>query len=93
MIQEVEVEFTQNIRPHIPHVAVLSVQLEVCELDQIGQCSGKIVSPKELKEKGVETNFILQVSGWDKMDCINKLKHRLDEFKKGDIKRGELYGQ
>lgn len=82
-------------REKAPHVAILNVQVEVCALDPLGQCSGKVVSNEELRKEGIDNPFLLRVDGWDKQDCINKLLHKLDEFRYSNTNSlsGEPYGQ
>jgi hypothetical protein len=62
------------------HMAVMNVLLEVHEVDEQGRCSGKIVSSEELSQAGLKPKFLLTVTGFDKFECLKKLKERIREI-------------
>ena len=64
-----------------PHTAVMNVILEVHSLLDDGQCSGQIVDDATLKQHGLQPRFILSVKGFDRHDCLVKLKEKLSTFK------------
>lgn len=63
-----------------PHKAILSIQIEIHEVLNTGECSGNTVSKKDLENKGVKENILLSVDGFDRSDCIKKLKEKLKQF-------------
>ncbi len=62
------------------HTAVILLKVEVHDVLETGELSGKPLSKKELKENGIPTSSIVKVSGFDKFDCLNKLKQKLLEI-------------
>ncbi len=65
-----------------PHKAVILIQIEVHEILPSGECSSKLVPIAELAQYGIKPKRILSVSGFDKTDCLIKLKRELDDFGK-----------
>ena len=63
-----------------PHKAILYVNIEVHEVLPTGECSGNIVSSNILKDKGLKKNIVLSVDGFDRFDCLKRLKEKLEEF-------------
>lgn len=63
-----------------PHKAVLLVKMEVHEVKNTGECSGKILTKQELEKYGLSPKSVLTVNGFDRHDCIKKLKALIDEF-------------
>ena len=68
-----------------PHTAVLSVQLEVHSLLDTGECSGKIVSQDVLQQHGIKDAFLAIVSGYNRDDCLRKLKAKLEALQNDDV--------
>lgn len=66
-----------------PHMIVLNVSLEAHELLPTGECSGNIVSQEELEKAGIKSHFLLSVNGYNKSECIKKLKEKLKDFENG----------
>jgi hypothetical protein len=66
-----------------PHTAVMNVMIEVHDLLDTGECSGKVVPAEILKQNGINSNIILSVSGINMEDCFKKLKKKLKEFNDG----------
>lgn len=60
-----------------PHKATLLIRLEVHELSKIGE-SIKEVSPAELKDFDLKTKAVYTIDGFDKFDCLKKLKEVLN---------------
>lgn len=65
-----------------PHKAVILIQIEVHEVLPTGECSGRLVPVSELAEVGIKPKQVISVSGFNKHDCLQKLKKELDEFGK-----------
>lgn len=63
-----------------PHKAVILLKIEVHELLPTGECSAKLVDPKDLYEHGLKPSMLLSVDGFDKYACLKNLKDRIDEF-------------
>jgi hypothetical protein len=61
-------------------MAVINVMLEIHEVLDTGECSGKIILGDELKENGIESAFLLSVTGYNKKNCLKKLKQKIEEF-------------
>jgi hypothetical protein len=59
------------------HRAQLLIRIEVNELDNNGECSNTI-SAKELSEFDIKTKAVYTIEGFDKFECIKKLKEILD---------------
>lgn len=65
-----------------PHKAVCLLTIEVHEQLPSGECSGKLVTSKEMAEFGIKPKMIISCSGFDRQDCLRKLKKAIDEFGK-----------
>lgn len=63
------------------HKAVILMTVEVHEVLDSGECSGKPVSAAELKKYGIVGKSVQQITGQNKDDCLKKLKRTIDEFK------------
>jgi hypothetical protein len=63
-----------------PHMAVLSVQVEVHSLTDSGECSGRVLNSDTLKNFGLKPSFLLKVDGVDAEDCLKKLKNKLMQW-------------
>lgn len=63
-----------------PHIAIISVKVEVQELLPTGECSGKPVAKSIIKEQGVTPDALATIKGYDLRDCLNKLKKKLEEL-------------
>ncbi len=63
-----------------PHTAILNVQIEVHALDDLGQCSGKVLNNETLAKVGLKPSFLLKVDGIDAKDCLEKLMKKLGAF-------------
>jgi hypothetical protein len=62
------------------HKAVMLITVEVHEVLDSGECSGKPVSAGELKKFGIDTKSVKQITGENKDNCLKKLKKVFDEF-------------
>jgi len=60
--------------------AILLVRLEVHEVLPSGECQGQPVPLTELQEHNLKSKFTITLEGFDKDDCLRKLKEKLDEF-------------
>lgn len=60
-----------------PHTAVINVQIEVHALDDLGQCSGKILNAETLESVGLKQSMLFKVDGIDAADCLQKLTEKL----------------
>lgn len=59
------------------HSAVLHIKIEVYDVLDSGELSGKPLSRKELKEHGIPVSALAKVNGFDKFDCLKNLKQKL----------------
>jgi len=64
-----------------PHKAVLLIRVEMHELDKNGQCI-KQVNANELTTNGISPKAVYSIEGFDKYECIKKLKAVLDGLRK-----------
>ncbi len=64
-----------------PHKAVILMTVEVHEVLDTGECSGKPISSDELSKFKIKTKQILEVNGQNKQDCLEKLQRAINEFK------------
>lgn len=61
-----------------PHKAIINVQIEVHDILDTGECSGRIV---DLSQYDIQPFFLLSVDGENLNDCLQNLKTRLDCLK------------
>ncbi len=66
--------------PSRPHKAVINVQIEVHALDDMNQCSGRVLNNETLRQFGLHSSILLVVEGITAEDCLTKLKAKLDQF-------------
>lgn len=62
-------------------MAVLNIVFEVHEVLPTGECSGKTLTTADLAEVGLKPKMIAQIKGFDKFECLKKLKQKLEELK------------
>jgi hypothetical protein len=60
-----------------PHTAIINVQVEINALDDIGQCSGKILSESALAKHGLRPATLFYVTGINAEECMQKVKEKL----------------
>jgi hypothetical protein len=63
-----------------PHKAVLLINVEVFEVRSTGECESRTVSREELAQYNIKPKFTKTVNGYDKHDCLQKLKTLLEQF-------------
>lgn len=61
-----------------PHRAVILLNIEIHEVLPTNECSGKLVSISELKDAGIKPKMVISISGFDRQDCLKKLKAWMD---------------
>ena len=66
-----------------PHIAILNIRVEFQELLKTGECSGRPISNKDLKDMGCKSEVIISIKGIDARDCANKVKKALEELRNG----------
>jgi len=66
-----------------PHTAIINCMVEVHDLLDTGECSGNMVPVDMLAEYKIRPAFLLSVSGFDRDDCLKKLKTKIEEFNNG----------
>lgn len=64
----------------VPHKAIILMQCEIHSLLPTNECSGKPLSRKELDELGLKFPRTISITGFDKTDCIQKLKSKLEQL-------------
>lgn len=65
-----------------PHQAIILMNIEVQDVLPTGELSGKVLKTEELAQFGLKKTMVLSVEGFDKFECLKKLKEKIDEFKK-----------
>lgn len=63
-----------------PHKAVILLNIEIHEVLPTGECSGKVLTDKELIENGLKKFMTVSMNGFDKFECVKKLKQLLSQF-------------
>lgn len=63
-----------------PHKAVILLNVEIHEVLSTGECSGKVLSDKELVEMGLKKHMTVSVNGFDKFECVKKLRELISQF-------------
>lgn len=61
-----------------PHKAVIQITIDVFDVLSTGECSGRPVKKEELTEYGLKPRMTRTVNGFDKNDCLTKLKQLID---------------
>lgn len=61
-----------------PHRAVILINIEVHEVLPTNECSGKLVDISDLKDIGLKPKSVVSISGFDRQDCLKKLKKWID---------------
>lgn len=65
-----------------PHRAVILLNIEIHEVLPTNECSGKLVDISELKDLGLKPKMVVSISGFDRQDCLKKLKKWIDDASK-----------
>lgn len=61
-----------------PHKAILHITLEVFDVLSTGECSGRPLQREELQQYELKPKMVKTINGFDKNDCLTKLKQFLD---------------
>lgn len=64
------------------HKAIIQLRIEIHEVLPTGECSGKPLSLKDFPEYGLKNTMLMAVDGYDRHDCLLKLKQKLEDFAK-----------
>ena len=74
-----------NTDKNAPHQAIVTMMINVHEVEKTGECSTRQMSVDELQELGVMSQLIpVVVKGKNKYDCIKRLHQKIREFHDGD---------
>jgi len=63
------------------HKAVILMTVEVHELLESGECSGRPVKTEELLKYGISPKQTISITGETKDFCLRKLSEKINEFK------------
>lgn len=63
-----------------PHTAVIRFQIKIHKTLQEGGLDPVPVSDVELRKYGIDKFAVISISGFDKTDCIKKVKEKLEEL-------------
>ena len=74
-----------NTEKTAPHQAIVTMMINVHEVEKTGECSPRQMSKEELAELGIMASLIpVVVKGKNKYDCIKRLHQKIREFHDGD---------
>ena len=65
-----------------PHRAVIVMRIEVSDVLPTGESTNNPVDEAILKEYGINKQMLVLVEGFDMDNCLQKLRMKIDEFKK-----------
>lgn len=68
-----------NLRPHR---AVVLLRIEVSDVLSSGESTNNPVDEKIITEYGLSPKMLITVEGFDMDNCLQKLRAKIDEFKK-----------
>lgn len=57
-----------------PHKAIINIQIDINDILPTGECSGKVVSDKNLKEKDIKTSYLVYIDGSSLEQCLENVK-------------------
>ena len=63
-----------------PHKAVLQITIDVMDVKPTGECSGRPLKNNELSEFGLKTVMTRTINGFDRQDCLTKLKRLIESL-------------
>lgn len=66
------------IKEDKPHKAIINIQIEVHDILDTGECSGRIV---DLEQYNIQPYFLLSIDGENLNDCLKNLKTRLNSLR------------
>lgn len=69
-------------KKNAPHVAILNIQLLMCHKLPTGEISGSNIASTELANYNIPTQFIIQINGKDRFDCIRKVQDFIKDANK-----------
>lgn len=64
----------------VPHTAIITIKVEVQDILDSGECSGTPMNGNELRKAGIAPTSVITISGFDKFDCLQKLKEKLNDI-------------
>jgi hypothetical protein len=64
------------------HKAVMLLHIAVHEVLDTGECAARPVSEDELKQYTLAPKMVLELSGFDRNDCLTKLSQAIAAFRK-----------
>lgn len=65
----------------VKHRAVILMDIELCEVLQSGESSGRPMTKEELKAEGLSKVTTVAVEGDSRDECIRKLKEKINGFR------------
>lgn len=65
-----------------PHRAVVLLRIEVSDVLSSGESTNNPVDEKIITEYGLAPKMLVTVEGFDMDNCLQKLRAKIDEFKK-----------
>jgi hypothetical protein len=64
------------------HKAIIHLRIEVHDVLPTGECSGKPLKLNQYPEYGLKHSMLIAIDGYDRHDCLQKLKNKLEELAK-----------
>lgn len=68
--------------PKSKHRAIVNLQIEVFPVLDSGECSGHPVTNEEMEKFKIKPSMLVSVDGFDRTECLRKLRRRIEEFNK-----------
>lgn len=65
-----------------PHRAAILMKIEVSDVLPTGESTNNPVPIERLEEYGLGSTMVIVVNGFDMDNCLQKLKSKIDEFKR-----------
>lgn len=66
---------------NVPHTAIIQVIVTAYQKLPTGEIGTTILSEDELKEYGIRKKTLIGIDGFDKFECMKKVKMKIDKLK------------
>lgn len=63
------------------HIAIVTTSIAIFTKDEKGNLHGPVMNQEQMTESGVEHKQKFTISGFDKFECLKKLKEIVDGIK------------
>lgn len=62
-----------------PHQVIMTIKIDAYQENDVGECDLPIPA-KDLAEFNLKSKQVIQVKGFDKTDCLKKVREKLNVF-------------